>query len=326
MLANGSFLHTAFAVVHAALLLILLIQTAFTQSNLASNVAFQIPHDAVATLWYITLAVLLGRLISSFGWIYLKMKKSNDKIPSLYTHGEKITMLVLSSLVVFPSAVLFGSVLGPSSVLYVERGVESNLRVIMWIVIIQGVWAFLELAYSHLSKTREVVTTPRKAINRFLLLVMIVMFLAYAATSTLLFLQTMKLKGATFFTGGNELQNALSLIYTFGVLQFVFMILTFFLYALKSMRWADGSVLFNVLAVTASALAFEFASVVYGMVLPYTSVVDVMRHQASAVSNIPSSGSFMSPNIITLQTMAIVNFFIEFALLVVIHLAAYSRV
>jgi hypothetical protein len=327
MIDQGSWLHGAFAAVHTGLLLILLIQTAFTQSNLASNTVFAVQHDAVATLWYIVLTVLIGRVLSSGAWYYVASKKGTDaKVLDKYSRMEKIALLVVSALATFPAAILFGSTLGPTSTIYVDRGADSNLKLIIWVNIIQGVWSFLELAWSHLYKIKERTESPTKTgINKFLLLVMIIMFIVYAFTSTVLFLDADKLKKSTFSPTGTVLKNALDMITTFALLQFVFMIVTFVLYLLKSMKWADKSTMFNTLAVTISALAFEFSALTYGMTLPYTSVVDVLRHEAMGMSNIPESGSLMKPNLKTLSDLGVANFFMQFTLLVVIHLAAYSR-
>jgi hypothetical protein len=336
MLGTSTWLHSAFAMVHLGLLLVLLIQTAFTQQNLASSSVLQVSHDAVATLWYITLAVILGRVISSAVWMYVWKSKRmqsiqetpNEKPVAMagLSRWESILTLVSSALVVFPSAILLGAGAGATSATYVERGRDKNMLLIIWILFIQGVWAFLELAWSHVDRLRQKVKAEKQGINRFLLIVVIVLMLAFAFTSAITFYDTYKLyMGTTFNPGSEELKGALYLIYVFGILQFAFTLLTVLLYAFKSMVWADKSVVYNLLVVVSSALSFEFVAILYGATLPHTSVVDVLRHSASMMSSIPTSGSLMTPNLATLYYLTTSNFFVCFAFLVVVHLAAFSR-
>lgn len=340
MLDSGTWLHSAFSFVHLGLLLILLIQTAFTQSNLASDSSLQVSHDAVSTLWYITITVLVGRVIASSLWMYVGAKRRSMEASEdagekpvqfmALSRWESVVTLVGSALVTFPSSILFGTAIGASSAVYVERGRDKNMLLIIWIILIQGVWSWLELAWSHLYKIKQRVKSERTGINRFLLLVLIILFLGTAFTSTITFYASMRLyTKTTFYSGSTELKNALFLIYIFAILQFAFTILTAVLYALKSFpsirAYADQSVRFNALTTAVSALAFLFVSMLYGMTLPHVSVVDVLRHEASGMSSIPQSGSIFKPNLVDLAHMTISNFFAFFALIVVIHLAAFSR-
>jgi hypothetical protein len=329
--ANSIWAHQAFSLVHVGLLLTILVQCAFTQSNLAADISFQFAHDAVAALWYVTLVAFLGRVISSVAWMFFaKNMQEDDNAKTVQERGtsrvlNSTLLLVLSAVVVFPSQILLGAALGPASVVYTERGIDKNMLMIYWVILLQAVWAFAELAWSHLNKVSEHTRSNKNGINKFILILMIVFLVGYLFTSAASFYDAMKLAKAKFMAGSDELKNAVQLLYAMATVQFAGTIVTFVLYAFKTIPTFDRSIAYNTLCILASAIAFEFTSILYGAVLPKVSVLDVYRHDASSMSTIPSSGSLFKPSVPTFQSIVTANFFCMFGTMLVIHLAAYSR-